>query len=186
MATKIDKIKERKAALLEKLKALEKIESKEASDAKKARRQEDNRTKTLLGIATMMMLKELPSPQLIAAIAGHAEKLTAADRKFLATSHLWKELGLPSPGQETTQNGPQATNATQPPQTQGATEKTPPEAFTPAETAKPRVAQVETPLPKASFYEREAVKALGARFNNDEKMWAVPAGMDLNPFQKWL
>ena len=38
----------------------------------------------------------------------------------------------------------------------------------------------------ASFKEKEAVKALGARFDFTSKKWFVPEGMDLQPFAPWL
>lgn len=38
----------------------------------------------------------------------------------------------------------------------------------------------------ASFKEKDAVKALGARFDFAAKKWFVPEGMDLQPFAPWL
>ena len=37
-----------------------------------------------------------------------------------------------------------------------------------------------------SFKDRERVKALGARWDADQKKWFVPAGRDLAPFANWL
>ena len=37
-----------------------------------------------------------------------------------------------------------------------------------------------------SIEEKDAAKALGARWNADLKKWFVPAGVDLTPFKKWL
>ncbi len=37
-----------------------------------------------------------------------------------------------------------------------------------------------------SFKDRERVKALGARWDADQKRWFVPAGRDLAPFENWL
>lgn len=182
MATKIDKIKERKAALLAKLKELEKEESTEASEEKKARRKEDTRTKTLLGILVTMSIKEAPSAAMIEAILRHADKLTPTDRKFLSTSNLWKEIGLPVPQQDAAKTTPMATENRSSPlaHPQPAT-LTPP----PASQAK-RIAAVQTMLTKARYQDREEVKTLGALYNIDSKMWFLPAGHDLTPFEKWL
>jgi len=38
----------------------------------------------------------------------------------------------------------------------------------------------------SSYDEREAVKALGGRWDPDSKKWYVPAGCDTTPFLKWL
>jgi exodeoxyribonuclease VII large subunit len=37
-----------------------------------------------------------------------------------------------------------------------------------------------------SFKDREQVKALGARWDPDQRKWFVPSGRDLAPFEKWL
>lgn len=37
-----------------------------------------------------------------------------------------------------------------------------------------------------TYNEREAVKSLGARWDNEIRKWYVPAGRDLGPFAKWL
>lgn len=39
---------------------------------------------------------------------------------------------------------------------------------------------------QVSYGEREAPKALGARWDSDAKKWYVPPGRDLEPFAKWL
>ncbi len=183
--TKADKIKERKAALLAKLKQLEKEESAVVSAEKQARRKEDTRTKTLLGIATMMSLKESLSAVMLASIARSADKMTPTDRKFLAGSRLWKELGLSMPRQDAVQ--PQEAGTTAPVENPAAVTAQP--GVTPSATSRTsagRVAQEKTPLTKADFYAKDAVKALGAIFDVAKKMWFVPAGMDLTPFEKWL
>lgn len=38
----------------------------------------------------------------------------------------------------------------------------------------------------AKFKDKDKVKALGARFDGEEKRWYVPEGMDLAPFATWL
>ena len=181
MATKIDKIKERKTALLIKLKELEKEENTQASAEKKARRKEDTRTKTLLGILVTMSMKEAPSAVMIGTILRHADKLTPADRKFLATSHLWKEIGLPVPQQDTAKTTPQATENKNP----ALADALPVASPLPASREK-RIAAVPTMLTKARYQDREEVKALGALYNIDSKMWFLPVGHDLTPFEKWL
>lgn len=180
---KADKIKERKAALLAKLKELEKEESAVATAAKQARRKEDTRTKTLLGVATMMSLKESLSAVMLAAIARSADQMTPTDRKFLAASQLWKELGLPMPRQDAAK--PQEAGNTTPVESPAATARQPERAM-PATSQTRHVAQVATPLKKADFYEKDVVKALGAVFDPGKKMWFVPAGTDLTLFEKWL
>lgn len=187
MATKIDKIKERKAALLAKLKELEKEESTQASAEKKARRQEDTRTKTLLGIVVAMSLKESPSATLIAAISRNADKMTPTDRKFLATSKLWAELGLPTPSdaakpQEPAKNAPQAAQTAKPADTPAEPLKTAPYAPRPFAN----IALAATKLPRMNFHDKDRVKALGARYDADERTWFVPGGADLTPFEQWL
>src|SRR5262245_17315156 len=37
-----------------------------------------------------------------------------------------------------------------------------------------------------SYKDRDQVKALGARWDPDEKRWYVPSGRDLAPFDRWL
>ncbi|MEG1326392.1 MAG: DUF5710 domain-containing protein, partial [Janthinobacterium sp.] len=49
-----------------------------------------------------------------------------------------------------------------------------------------RIAAVPTMLTKARYQDREEVKALGALYNIDSKMWFLPVGHDLTPFEKWL
>ena len=39
---------------------------------------------------------------------------------------------------------------------------------------------------KVDFAEKDQVKLLGGRWNNDVKKWYVPSGLDLNNFSKWL
>ena len=39
---------------------------------------------------------------------------------------------------------------------------------------------------KTKMSDRQAVKALGARWNPTRRLWYVPAGMDLEPFNAWL
>ena len=36
------------------------------------------------------------------------------------------------------------------------------------------------------FHEKDEAKALGARWDGDQKRWFVPAGLDLRPFAKWM
>ena len=36
------------------------------------------------------------------------------------------------------------------------------------------------------YKEKDSVKALGARWRPEEKVWYVPAGLDLEPFSRWL
>ena len=43
-----------------------------------------------------------------------------------------------------------------------------------------------TRLPRFNFDDKDAIKALGGRFEPTEKYWFVPAGQDLTPFGKWL
>lgn len=38
----------------------------------------------------------------------------------------------------------------------------------------------------AGVHDRDAVKALGARWDDQSKCWYVPIGMDLSPFARWL
>ena len=47
------------------------------------------------------------------------------------------------------------------------------------------VAERNTPL-TATYKDKEIVKALGAKFNREEKQWYVPKGESLAPFEKWL
>jgi hypothetical protein len=47
------------------------------------------------------------------------------------------------------------------------------------------VAQADTPL-NVPYADKDAVKALGARWLPDQKRWVIPAGLDLAPFSAWL
>jgi hypothetical protein len=128
-----------------------------------------------------MSIKEAPSAAMIEAILRHADKLTPTDRKFLATSNLWKEIGLPVPQQDAAKTPPPATEnrSSALPDMQHAT-------LPPPASPEKRVATVQTMLTKARYQDREEVKALGALYNIDSKMWFLPAGHDLTPFEKWL
>ena len=39
---------------------------------------------------------------------------------------------------------------------------------------------------KVPYAEKDQAKALGARWNNDRKVWYVPDGQPSAPFEKWL
>lgn len=54
-----------------------------------------------------------------------------------------------------------------------------------APSASPRVAQADTPL-NVPFADKDQAKALGAQWHPDRKLWVVPAGLELTPFQAWL
>jgi hypothetical protein len=61
-----------------------------------------------------------------------------------------------------------------------------PSAPTPgAPTSAPRVATTDTAL-NVPFADKDQVKALGALWVPDKKLWVAPAGLDLTPFQPWL
>lgn len=180
MATKIDKIQQRKTTLLAKLKELQAEESKAVSVQKTARREEDTRTKVLLGIMTIAHINESPEAA-IPTLARHADKLTPLDRKFLATSQLWKELGFSAPHQDAAKTAPQATKKASP--IPAVTQALAPPGTAPAAT---RTATTATPLTQARYQDREEVKTLGALYSADSKMWFVQPGSDLKPFEKWL
>jgi outer membrane biosynthesis protein TonB len=88
---------------------------------------------------------------------------------------------------------------TQRPAPAAAPAKAPAPAPAPAPAAAPAPAKAPAPAaapakaPAAAdvvldvnFSDKDAVKALGARFNYDSKKWFVPAGMDTQPFKKWM
>ena len=39
---------------------------------------------------------------------------------------------------------------------------------------------------KVPFNEKDQAKSLGARWNAEGKLWYVPAGVEVAPFEKWL
>ena len=39
---------------------------------------------------------------------------------------------------------------------------------------------------KVPFNEKDQAKALGARWNAEMKLWYVPQGVDVAPFEKWF
>ena len=39
---------------------------------------------------------------------------------------------------------------------------------------------------KVPFNEKDQAKSLGARWNAEAKLWYVPQGVDVVPFEKWL
>ena len=49
----------------------------------------------------------------------------------------------------------------------------------------PRIAATDTIL-NVPFADKDQAKALGAHWQPDKKLWVVPAGLDLTPFQPWL
>ena len=81
-----------------------------------------------------------------------------------------------------------------------APQPTPAPAPAPAKAPAPAAAPAPRPAPApgnpapapadvvldVNFSDKDAVKALGARFNYDSKKWFVPAGMDTQPFKKWM
>lgn len=169
---KSDKLQQRKAALLEKLKELEKAEAKVASAAKTARKKQDDRVKLLLGILAMQYLTA--NSEAKETFGRLADKLSANERKFLASAQLWKELGLRPPHQEA-QEAANHVTATQP------------AAAAPAAPtqAAGRIAQANAPL-RVPFAEKEEAKANGAKFDADARHWYAPAGSNLALFAKWL
>jgi hypothetical protein len=77
--------------------------------------------------------------------------------------------------------------------------ETPPEPLSRVEVVPPPVMTthtiiVGTPIKTApsntylhaGLHDREAVKALGARWDDQSKRWYVPIGTDLTPFARWL
>jgi hypothetical protein len=173
---KSDKLQRRKTALLEKLKELEKAEAKVASAAKTARKKQDDRVKLLLGVLAMQYLTA--NPEAKEAFGRQADKLSANERKFLASAQLWNELGLRSPHQEA-QEAANHVTATQP-------TTTPVTAAPAASTqAAGHIAQANTPL-RVPFAEKEEAKANGAKFDSDARHWYAPAGSNLALLAKWL
>ena len=39
---------------------------------------------------------------------------------------------------------------------------------------------------KVPFNEKDQAKSLGARWNAESKLWFIPQGLEVAPFQKWL
>lgn len=169
---KNDKLQQRKTALLEKLKELEKTEAKVASAAKTARKKQDDRVKLLLGVLALQHLTT--NPEAKEAFGRQANKLSANERKFLASALLWKELGLRPPHQEA-QEAANHVTATQPTAAAPAA----------ATQAAGRIAQSNTPL-RVPFAEKEEAKSAGAKFDADTRHWYVPTGGNLARFAKWL
>ncbi len=97
MATKMDKVNERKAVLMEKLSKLKKDAVNAIADDKKARSKEETRTKVLMGVLMAASIRENRSGAIFSELGRQADKLTTAEQKFLATSKFWNDLGLPTP-----------------------------------------------------------------------------------------
>ena len=53
-------------------------------------------------------------------------------------------------------------------------------------TKNPSVGQMSDNYLNAPFKDKERVKALGAKWDPDQRQWYVPAGHDLAPFSTWL
>ena len=61
-----------------------------------------------------------------------------------------------------------------------------PSAPTPeTSSSAPHIATTDTAL-NVPFADKDQAKALGAHWVPDKKLWVVPAGLDLTPFQAWL
>jgi hypothetical protein len=103
-----------------------------------------------------------------------ANKLSANERKFLASALLWKELGLRPPHQEA-QEAANHVTAIQPIAAAPAA---------PTQSVE-RIAQSNTPL-RVPFTEKEEAKTNGAKFDPDARHWYAPAGSNLALFAKWL
>jgi precorrin-6x reductase len=173
---KSDKLQQRKTALLEKLKELEKAEAKVASAAKTARKKQDDRVKLLLGVLAMQHLTA--NPETKEAFARQANKLSANERKFLASAQLWKELGMRPPHQEAQEDANHSTTVQSIAVPTNASSAT-------STQATERIAQANTPL-RVPFAEKEEAKVAGAKFDTDARHWYVPTGCDLTRFAKWL
>ena len=52
-------------------------------------------------------------------------------------------------------------------------------------TPTPNISQYDTKL-NTPYAEKNQAKALGAKWDNTNKTWYAPAGLDLNKFEKWL
>lgn len=116
---RLDKLKAQKQALLERAKAVEKRIARAESASKAKRKSQDDRTKTLLGVAILGAARK--NPQLLAALNNAVQGLTQKDRDFLTgESELWRELNTvartpsaPAPATHARPENPHVTQAVQ-------------------------------------------------------------------------
>ncbi|MFM0140881.1 hypothetical protein [Caballeronia grimmiae] len=88
---RLDKLKAQKQAILERAKEVQKRIARVESASKAKRKSQDNRTKTLLGVAILGAARR--NPQLLAALNNAVLGLTQKDRDFLTgESELWREV----------------------------------------------------------------------------------------------
>lgn len=177
MNDKIKKLEEQAAAAKKKWADLEAqkkaLAAKNDALAKERERKNDTRRKIILGGYMFSKMQGAPefSAQVIKGLDAVLKKPN--DREL---------FGLPALAQETGQNAPPAAQPAKPTHIPAELPKTAPAASSVAAN----IAQVATPLPKADYYAKDKVKALGATFVVESKTWFVPAGADLTPFENWL
>lgn len=186
MATRLEQLQAKKAALKAQLDEIAKAEARAASAAKEKTKKADDAVKLLLGVGLIAYVK-----------AGHVDTLSAVidlleprDKFRVKDSTIYKQLlGL---AESTSETQTQAGEAVDIPEATEAPTEAPTQAVDVVDAfaeflqpAPPRIATVDTPL-TAQYEDRNAVRALGARFDAAEKKWYAPAGSDLNAFARWL
>lgn len=162
---KIETIREQQAKLKEKLEELKKAEARALSETKEKRRKADSRIKVLIGAGTLSAAKRSGDLNTLESML--RGNLSQKDLAAVVDSELWAEMLR------------EAAEMRQ----DAKSHPTPTSTPTPAQQTQPSAA---TTWLRASFEDREAVKAAGGQFDAVSKRWYVPAGRDLRPFMKWL
>lgn len=88
-------------------------------------------------------------------------------------------------GETTPTQEPQVQSVQSTIQAEQPTQPTPVAEQQQATTPMPNISQYNTKL-NTPYAEKNQAKALGAKWDNDNKTWYVPAGLDLSKFEKWL
>jgi hypothetical protein len=109
-----------------------------------------------------------------------------ARRKILMGAFVLEQLeraGLSPPG--FTVEGKRFSDWLVRPNDRAVFESTPGAPAPVTSSSTPRIATTDTAL-NVPFADKDQVKALGALWYPDKKLWVVPKGLDLTPFQAWL
>lgn len=137
------------------------------------RKQVDNNSLLVINVANDVSIQRIENGEMKGRevlLSSLAQELDTKEiEQAFTSSRLWQnQLAQSTP--------PTAQVEQQPTQTAKAPQET-----TPA----PNISQYKTKL-NTPYAEKEQAKALGAKWDNANKTWYAPAGLDLNQFKKWL
>lgn len=137
------------------------------------RKQVDNNSLLVVNVANDVSIQRIENGEMKGRevlLSSLAQELDTKEiEQAFTSSRLWQnQLAQSTP--------PTAQVEQQPTQTAKAPQETAPA---------PNISQYKTKL-NTPYAEKDQAKALGAKWDNANKTWYAPAGLDLNQFKKWL